>query len=98
MPSRAESSVLIVFGANLRRERVAAKITQEQLAELVDLNIRTVQRIEAGETNILVTTALRIQLAIGCPWERLAAGVALPPLAAPRALAARRHTAAGRRA
>lgn len=59
------------FGENLRRERAARKITQEKLAELAQLNIRTVQKIEAGQTNILITTAKRIQKVIGCPWESL---------------------------
>jgi DNA-binding XRE family transcriptional regulator len=51
----------------VRRERVARGITQEKLAEDVDLNIRTLQRIEAGETNILLTTAIRLQRSLGCP-------------------------------
>jgi len=59
------------FGANLRRERVARKVTLEKLSEMADLNIRTVQRIEAGEINILVTTACRLQKALRCPWEKL---------------------------
>ena len=59
------------FGGNLRRERTARKITQEKLAELAHLNVRTVQKIEAGQTNILITTAKRIQKAIGCSWELL---------------------------
>jgi transcriptional regulator with XRE-family HTH domain len=46
-------------------------VTQEKLAELADLNIRTLQKIEAGETNILVTTAVRLRRALGCPWEVL---------------------------
>lgn len=46
-------------------------ITQEKLAEMVDLNIRTLQKIEAGETNILITTAIRIQGALKCSWESL---------------------------
>jgi transcriptional regulator with XRE-family HTH domain len=62
---------LKLFGQNLRRERTARKITQEKLAELAHLNIRTVQKIEAGQTNILITTAKRIQIAIGCTWESL---------------------------
>lgn len=49
-------------------------MTQEGLAELVDLNIRTVQKIEAGEINILLTTVLRIFRALKCPWERLMPG------------------------
>ena len=55
----------------MRRERVARNVTQERLAELVDLNIRTVQKIEAGETNILLTTALRLQRALRCDWGSL---------------------------
>lgn len=50
---------------------MARSVTQERLAELVDLNIRTLQRIEAGETNILLTTVLRFQRALGCSWESL---------------------------
>jgi transcriptional regulator with XRE-family HTH domain len=50
---------------------MARNITQEKLAELADLNIRTLQKIEAGQTNILLTTAKRLQSAIGCNWETL---------------------------
>jgi DNA-binding XRE family transcriptional regulator len=46
-------------------------MTQERLAELADLNIRTVQKIEAGEVNILITTAIRLQRALGCAWDKL---------------------------
>jgi transcriptional regulator with XRE-family HTH domain len=53
----ATAQQLKLFGANLRRERLARDFTQERLAELADLNPRTLQKIEAGQTNILVTTA-----------------------------------------
>lgn len=59
------------FGENLRHERASRKITQEKLAELAALNVRTVQKIEAGQTNILITTAKRLKKAIGCTWESL---------------------------
>jgi len=59
------------FGANIRRERTARNLTQETLSEKADLNIRTLQKIEAGDLNVLVTTAIRIQRALGCSWERL---------------------------
>ena len=62
---------LQAFGANLRRERVTRQITQEKLAEMADLNIRTLQKIEAGQTNILITTAIRLRAALGCPWDAL---------------------------
>ena len=71
MPTHLEQILLKRFGANLRRERVNAGITQERLAELADLNIRTLQKIEAGETNILVTTAIRLKHAVGCSWNLL---------------------------
>lgn len=59
------------FGANIRRERTFRNITQEKLAELVDLNIRTIQKIEVGDINVLVTTVIRLQKALDCPWSRL---------------------------
>ena len=70
-PKDPTSHQLKLFGGNLRRERIARKVTQEKLAELADLNIRTLQKIEAGQTNILVTTAIRLREALGCPWESL---------------------------
>ena len=72
MPRRsAESRALQTFGDNLRRERMARGLTQQRLAELVALNPRTVQKIEAGDITILVTTRLRLRTALGCEWKRL---------------------------
>jgi transcriptional regulator with XRE-family HTH domain len=59
------------LGDNVRRERVARQISQQQLAELADLNIRSLQRIEAGEVDVLLTTTVRIRKALTCPLERL---------------------------
>lgn len=66
-----QAAQIKAFGVNLRRERMRKKITQEKLAELVDLNIRTVQKIEAGHVNILLTTVLRLRKALGCSWDAL---------------------------
>ena len=72
MPSASgEKAELARFGANLRRERTANGLTQERLSELADLNIRTLQKIEAGQLNILLTTVLRLQRALACAWESL---------------------------
>ncbi len=46
-------------------------MTQERLAELADLNIRTLQKIEAGQINILITTVMRLQKALQCRWSKL---------------------------
>ena len=72
MPLNAKQACqLRAFGSSVRRVRMSRKITQEKLAELVDLNIRTIQKIEAGHVNILLTTVLRLQKALGCAWGDL---------------------------
>jgi len=38
---------------------------------LADLNVRTIQKIEAGRITILITTAMRLQRALGCDWDKL---------------------------
>lgn len=68
---KAITKQLQTFGGNVRRLRNEQAITQEKLAELADLNIRTIQKIEAGQTNILITTAARIQNALACDWNKL---------------------------
>ena len=72
MPLSSEQrSQIKSFGGNVRRERTARKLTQEKLAEKADLFPRTIQKIEAGQLNILLTTVLRIQQALGCSWVDL---------------------------
>lgn len=72
MPSpRDIKQQLKLFGANLRRLRVEKKLTQERLSELADLNIRTLQKMEAGESNVVVTTAARLRGALDCTWDQL---------------------------
>ena len=46
-------------------------MTQEQLAELADLHLRSLQKVEAGEINLLLTTVRRIKKALQCPWVKL---------------------------
>jgi len=68
---RAQASQLRSYGDNLRRERMRQQLTQERLAEMVGLHPRTIQKIEAGKVNILITTFVRLQRALRCPWETL---------------------------
>ena len=63
--------MLTRLGSNIERARKARELTQEKLAEAVDLHPRVVQKIEAGETNIKATTLIRIQAALGCSWESI---------------------------
>lgn len=60
-----------MFGDNVRRERYALGLTQDRLAELADISTRNLQKVEAGELNILLTTIVRVQLALKCPWKKL---------------------------
>jgi transcriptional regulator with XRE-family HTH domain len=69
--SRNEWKRIKVFGANVRRERVRKGLTQDQLAERAEIATRNLQKVEAGEINLLLTTAFRIQLGLRCPWRRL---------------------------
>jgi transcriptional regulator with XRE-family HTH domain len=65
------ASDLQELGGNIRRIRTSLDMTQERLAELVDINARSVRRIEAGEMNVLITTVARIRNALGCSWDEL---------------------------
>ena len=62
---------LIAVGDNIRRERKSAGLTQESLAEKADLAPRVVQKIEAGQIAILISTLRRIRRALGCPYGKL---------------------------
>ena len=68
---KTQEAQLQRFGANVRRERTRKGLTQQKLAELVELNIRTVQKIEAGSVNLLITTVYRIQKALDSSWDSL---------------------------
>ena len=59
------------LGDTVRRERMAKGMSQQRLAELAELNIRNVQRIEAGEVDVLFSTVARIRKALGVSWAKL---------------------------
>ena len=62
---------LEAFGRNLRRLRVSEELTQEKLAEMAGIHPRVLQKIEAGQTNLLITTAERLQVSLKCDWNDL---------------------------
>ena len=59
------------MGQNVRRQRLAAGLTQEKLAELADLAPRTIQKIEAGQLDLLATTVARLRAAVRCRYDDL---------------------------
>jgi transcriptional regulator with XRE-family HTH domain len=59
------------MGQRIQAKRREVGLTQEQLAELTDLDRRTIQKIEAGTITSLVTTVQRIRKAVGCRYDDL---------------------------
>jgi len=43
---------------------------------MAELHVRSLQRMEAGEINILITTIVRLKEVLGCSWDEL---LAKPP-------------------
>jgi transcriptional regulator with XRE-family HTH domain len=69
--STTKSQWLQSIGENVRRQRRSAGLTQEKLAEMADLAPRTIQKIEAGQLDILATTIKRLQKALRCRYDDL---------------------------
>lgn len=67
------ATVQRALGANVRRLRAQRELTQEQLAEAADIDVRHVQRIEAGKSNAQLDTLCVLAAALGTvPAELLA--------------------------
>ena len=66
--SLAKEALRKTFGANVRRERTARRISQNELAVRCGLHPRTIVKIEAGELGIRPETLDRILRAIGCAF------------------------------
>lgn len=58
-------------GQLVRAARLNSGLTQENLAEKAEIAPRVLQKIEAGQITILVTTLIRIRRAIGCDFDDL---------------------------
>ena len=59
------------MGQRIQVKRREVGITQEKLAELTDLDRRSIQKIEAGSITALVTTVQRIRKVLGCRYDDL---------------------------
>lgn len=63
MAERAEYD-LILFGQNLRKIRKGKKLSIEKLANLADLELVQINRIELGKTNPKLSTIFAIAKAL----------------------------------
>lgn len=71
MSGDASEIVLESIGANVRRERVRLEMTQEMLAERADLDLRFLQRLERGKSNLSVRTLCSLAAALQLPPAQL---------------------------
>jgi transcriptional regulator with XRE-family HTH domain len=66
-----QMSPRIVLGRNVSRLRLLNGLTQEKLAELVEIDRRYVQRIERGTANPGVDVLSGLKKAFACSWAEL---------------------------
>ena len=63
------------FGANLRRSRKEAGLTQEALWSASGVNMTEISRIETGQKDPQLTTIVRLATGLGIPAGQLLAGL-----------------------
>ena len=59
------------FISNLKEYRTAAKLTQEELAEKVNVRRETIIRLEAGKYNPSLKLAVDISRVVNAPIEKI---------------------------
>jgi transcriptional regulator with XRE-family HTH domain len=64
-----------LIGNAVREHRTRARLTQEQLAELVDLNPKYVGEVERGEKIISIEALLRVAKTVKVPIRNFFRGV-----------------------
>ncbi len=74
----AQPEVLEYFAANVRRLRVRAGKTQEELAVALGVDLRYLQRIEGGTLNVGLLTVARFAVLLGVPPSQLLRKASLP--------------------
>ncbi len=78
MRDRLESTLRSI-GANVRNARLRAKLTQADVAGAAELDLRFLQRIERGTTNLSVAVLVSLSAALGVPVPALFQPAELPP-------------------
>jgi len=59
------ASILVRFGANVRKYRTKRKVSQEKLAEIADLHRTYIGQIEAGKRNVALKNVDKLAKALG---------------------------------
>ena len=53
-------SIQTDFGKQVYQKRTAGRLTQQELAEMVDVSCRQIYNVEQGKTDLALTTAIRL--------------------------------------
>ena len=77
MPARAET-VLTYIAANVRRTRIRRGLTQEALAELAEIDVTYVQRVERAEVNLSINVLVALADALEVAPTRLLRRAVMP--------------------
>ena len=64
MPSSNEHEGLIAFGKNIRRIRKAKNLTMEELANIAEIEVSQIYRVENAVRNIRLTTVFTLAKAL----------------------------------
>jgi len=66
-----DKEVYQLIGLNIKVERTIKRLTQEQLAELIDVHEKYIGKIETGKQNVTIKTLNRIANALNIKLTRL---------------------------
>lgn len=61
---KAFTQQIKLFGVEIKRQREALQLTQENLADKCDIDVRTIQRIERGEHGVGLQILFALAIAL----------------------------------
>ncbi|MFL5754102.1 MAG: helix-turn-helix transcriptional regulator [Bacteroidia bacterium] len=62
----SQKKKLALFGLKVKKARLEKKLSQVQLSTLIDVDVRTIQRIEKGIYNVSFLTVISLSEMLGC--------------------------------
>ena len=66
-----DTETLVRIGDNIRKRRTELGLSQTELANKVGVSMRTIQRIEKGETHMRMTIAISLSRALDVSIDSL---------------------------
>ncbi len=91
VPPMRLDELLESIAANVRAQRLAAGLTQEQLAEAAELDHRFLQRVERGQTNLSMAVLVALAEALDTKITNLLRPAELAPARRGRPAAVRKR-------